>query len=175
MVVSLLLIVIILTPVLNVFSYDVNNVISSLNLTHKNEREVKNLIESKKNEIQASQRAYILEQMAVQMKNNVKEELMYEYGYKMTDLELVFDEDQEKLTQNHLKQVNVLLVPIEEEKLSEISKVKEVVINISKPVVSKDERKREEIEKVKLFLSESWELSKQKLMIDMEGRGMIVE
>ena len=45
---------------------------------------MKNLIELKKKEIQASQHAYILEEMAVQLKKDVKEELMEQYGLEIS-------------------------------------------------------------------------------------------
>ena len=50
---------------------------------------MKNLIELQKKEIQASQHAYILEQMAVQLKKEAEEELMEQYGLVITDMDLL--------------------------------------------------------------------------------------
>ncbi|MCQ8856883.1 hypothetical protein NQU50_32935, partial [Escherichia coli] len=61
-------------------STDMNDVLAEFNLQAASEDENgKNLIEFQKKEIQASQRAYILEQMAVQMKTMAEEELVQKY------------------------------------------------------------------------------------------------
>ena len=53
---------------------------------------IKNLIDLQKNEIQASQDAYILKQMAVQLKEEAEEELMDRYGLVITDMDLLVNE-----------------------------------------------------------------------------------
>ena len=54
---------------------------------------MKNSIDLQKNEIQASQDAYILKQMAVQLKEDANEELMDQYGLEITNIDLVVDEE----------------------------------------------------------------------------------
>ncbi len=71
---------IIITPLFQLLSSDYEQVLG--NLTKKievSEQSTGNLLEKKKIEIQASQHAYTLEQMAVQMKKEVEKELMDHY------------------------------------------------------------------------------------------------
>jgi stage III sporulation protein AF len=74
MVVGLLLILVIITPLLKIFTEDFDTAVASLEWSSSStEKTLQNEIKNKKNEIQASQRAYILEQMAVQMSQRVDE------------------------------------------------------------------------------------------------------
>ena len=78
---GLLLITIILTPLLKLLTSDFDKVMNSIDINSSYQNNsVENLIEMKKKEIQASQRAYILEQMAVQMKQQAEKEMINEYG-----------------------------------------------------------------------------------------------
>ncbi|MFC0188314.1 stage III sporulation protein AF [Fictibacillus aquaticus] len=89
LVIGLLLILAMLTPLLQIMKTDMNSVLAAMNLAdEKKEEKIKNSIENKKTEIQASQAAYILEQMAVPLKNKVKEELKSSYGLTITSLRL---------------------------------------------------------------------------------------
>ena len=67
---------------------------NSLSLSSiRSDQQVENSIENQKKEIQASQRAYILEQMAVQMEADVKEELMDQYGVAIASNSLLNKKD----------------------------------------------------------------------------------
>ena len=58
-----------------------------------------------KNEIQASQDAYILKQMAVQLKEDAKEELMDQYGLVITNIDLVVDAENQRSFPENLQKV----------------------------------------------------------------------
>ena len=58
-----------------------------------------------KNEIQASQDAYILKQMAVQLKEDANEELMDQYGLEITNIDLVVDAENQQPFPENLKKV----------------------------------------------------------------------
>ena len=74
-VVSLLLVVLILTPLFKLLQTDVNEVIANFNEEkYVADGSVKNSIDSKKKEIQALTRAYSLEEMATKMKKDVGKE-----------------------------------------------------------------------------------------------------
>src|SRR6478672_5128226 len=85
MVIGLLLIAIIITPILRLFHTNFDQLLASATVQFKegDENKLGNLTESKKKEIQAAQSAYILEQMAVQLKAGVEEELMKKYQLKI--------------------------------------------------------------------------------------------
>src|SRR5690606_37362909 len=77
MVTGLLLILIILTPLFSLFKSDLDQALLNMNLKPgQTEKNLENLIDLKKKEIQASQRAYALETVQVQIRNDVEEELM---------------------------------------------------------------------------------------------------
>ena len=56
---------------------------ATVQLNSDNENKLGNLTESKKKEIQAVQSAYILEQLANQLQEEVEEELMKKYQMKL--------------------------------------------------------------------------------------------
>ena len=79
MVVSLLLIVVMLTPIFKLFKTDPEVIFEYLTKNGQSESaDIKNQINSKKIEIQASQRAYILEEMAVQLKKKAEERFSHD-------------------------------------------------------------------------------------------------
>lgn len=169
MVVGLLLIVIILTPLFRIFSTDVETLLQSINLKSSNgqDQNLENLIEMKKNEIQASQHAYILEQMAVQMKSDVNEELVQKYGLNVKHISLNIPD--EKITEDVLKgDISSIEVVLSEEveKTETVTKVETVSIDTSKPI-QKDEN-QVEAEVVK-FLASKWEIDPEKVVVVMEG------
>ena len=88
--------------------------ISNLEISSGNK--IKNLIDLQKNEIQASQDAYILKQMAVQLKEDAKEELMEQYGLEITKIDLVVDENQQPFPENLKKVVLQLEQPNKQKK-----------------------------------------------------------
>ncbi|ASS91866.1 stage III sporulation protein AF [Aeribacillus pallidus] len=167
-VVSLLLVSVILTPILNIFSYDFPNLLSEelLNSEAK-EDSIKKSIEFKKNEIQANNRAYILEQMAVQMKNLAEEELVENYGLKVQKIHLSVDETKEKIeSENDLKQVTVF---VEEKDLPHtVETVKPVEINMNE----EDKKMLANENEIIVKLAETWGVSKEKISIEMEGGGL---
>src|SRR4051794_11456966 len=77
MVTGLLLIAIILTPIFKLISKDFETAMAQIpTFQGPGEKNMENSIELQKKEIQASNHAYILETMAVQLEKGVEEELM---------------------------------------------------------------------------------------------------
>ena len=105
------MIAIILTPIFKLLSTDFEETFGLRFLIWEEQKEIqiKNLIDLQKNEIQASHDAYILEQMAVQLKEDAEEELMDQFDLAITDLEVVVDaEDQRPFPENLQKVVLTL-------------------------------------------------------------------
>lgn len=171
MVIGLLLIVIILNPILKIFDTDIEDILATFNLpTTAEKKEVENLIENKKKEIQASQRAYILEQMAVQMKSMVEEELMQDYGLKVESVHLQFSEDDGQLSAEDLKEVQVVVNSDNSNgDLESIPAVKDIKIDTTTPLL-KDEGN--ELSAVQAYLAENWQLDQDKVNVVMEGGEM---
>jgi stage III sporulation protein AF len=171
MVIGLLLIVIILTPVLQLFNRNVDELLSEVQLPgSKEEEKVEILIENQKKEIQASQRAYIVEQMAVQMKTQAEKELLDEHGYQIEGVQLVFKDDEGELSESNLEEVNVT-VRKEATEEAESREIKRVTIDTTKPIVKEDQQKEieEAVEDIQYDLAKMWQLSPEKIVIDLEG------
>ncbi|XQY90563.1 stage III sporulation protein AF [Metabacillus sp. HB246100] len=111
MVISLLLIVVIINPIFKIFSKDMNEVLREFSLeSSSNDDRVKNLIEFQKKEIQASQRAYILEQMAVQMKTMADEELVEKYDVGIERILLTDSDELENIeSYKDLQHIQVMI------------------------------------------------------------------
>lgn len=170
MVVSLLLIAIILTPLFQIFSINIDQALMSINLSpDSQEKKIENLIEMKKKEIQASQRAYILEQTAVQMKLKVEEELVQKYGLLIQDIAVNIPNELENENLNFSKDVSsVEVIVAKKSGLNEtISEVKSVTIDTSKPIHKKSENHLED--EVTKYLALKWEIDLDKLVVLMEG------
>lgn len=125
---------------------------------------MKNEIEMKKKEIQASQRAYILEQMAVQMKNKVDEELMKEYGLSVEDVSLQTKEKENLQIPKDIETIEVVLT--KQEKLGEIQPV---IIDTSKPINEPNNDHQLEKE-IRTFLATTWEVDENKIAVQVKGR-----
>ncbi len=168
MVVGLLLILIFLQPIFHLFEVDMDRFFAQEMSKWNNAAEVENmenLIEDKKKEIQASQRAYILEQMAVQLKKQAKEELLNEYGVAIQNFSFQF-QDEQTMSLETLKQLTVVLS--EKQKAADSSDVEEVVIDLDQP--PQDEKKNEKkTKKIKSFLASTWQLPEEQLIIQWEG------
>ncbi|WP_456274083.1 stage III sporulation protein AF [Bacillus sp. AK031] len=157
---GLLLIMIILTPIMKLLSSDFEEAIAEINLDGPVQTaSVENLIEMKKKEIQASQRAYILEQMAVQMKDDVEKEMIEQYGLSVKHIELEA-EDLENLPES-IMSVSIVLDTSQEEA---VTAIKPVEIDTTKSVPQNESTKE-----IGSMLSEKWNISRDKLVIMIEG------
>ncbi|AEH47268.1 stage III sporulation protein AF [Parageobacillus thermoglucosidasius] len=165
MVVGLILLLLMLSPILKLFSIDPDRLIASVISDEGNQQEMmKNEIEMKKKEIQASQRAYILEQMAVQMKNEADEELMEKYGLSVENVSLQTKEKENLQIPEDIEMIEVMLA--KQEKLGE---VQPVIIDASTPTDEQDHDQRLEKE-VRAWLATKWEINENKIAVQIKGR-----
>ena len=165
---GLILIAIILSPIMKVFTTDFETAIASLSqFNSQNEEEnIKNSIEFKKKEIQASQHAYILETMAVQLKTAAEEELMEQQGMEIANIELeVNDQDQRPFPEN-LQYVIVHIKEAENEGET-VAVVREVEIDTDAPLPSKQTSKN--TDQISSLLSEKWNVPESSIQIMIEG------
>ncbi|RDU35165.1 stage III sporulation protein AF [Neobacillus piezotolerans] len=167
MVTGLLLIAVLLGPVLKIISGDFENAILSLPALQEagGMENSKKLIEMKKKEIQASQQAYILEQMAVRLKKEAEEELMERYGFRIAGVEIDAGKKDGQGIPNSIKKVAVLLTDREDSRHART--VEAVVISVSSP--AKKNVNEELRQSVASFLAEKWSVPESSLEVAIEG------
>ncbi|WP_044747869.1 stage III sporulation protein AF [Bacillus alveayuensis] len=169
MVIGLILILIMLSPILKIFTVDVDQLITLIdaeNETKKNEME--NVIEQKKTEIQASQRAYILEQMAVHMKKEVAEELMNQYGLTIKEITFKTSRDENLHFPDDIQLIEVIVAPNKMEQSSIVPAVQPIEIDASEPINDTDKHRKLAMDTASL-LSEKWEIDEGKIAVRVEG------
>ena len=167
MVTGLLLIAIILTPIFKLISKDFETTLASIpSYQAPGEKNMKNLIDLKKKEIQASQHAYILEEMAVQLKKDVKEELMEQYGLEIAKVDIAINEESDQAFPENLQKVMVLLRQ-PKNGVKTVEAIKQIEINTEKPLPSKGTT--EETEKIASFLSQKWNVTEETVEVSIEG------
>ncbi|MEC5422286.1 stage III sporulation protein AF [Virgibacillus sp. C22-A2] len=167
LVVGLILILILLKPVFFLFNINIQEALetslSQLNQENISSDSIENLIEFQKKEIQAPQDAYILEQMAVQLKEVAKDPLFENYHAIITDIEFVFIAESD-LAFDNLEEVIVYLRELENGE-GAVSLVEDVVINMDDPAVDEGQ----DIDQIEILLREIWEFDNKKLTIMWEG------
>ncbi|MGJ3203856.1 stage III sporulation protein AF [Geobacillus sp. FJAT-46040] len=167
MAVGLMLVLVMLAPVLRLASVDPEQLIASALVHFSNgragEEAIKNQIEQQKKEIQASQRAYILKQMAVQLENDVNEELMEKYGLK-ADVNVYAKPSDDWRMPDDIKTIEVVL-----SKQKSAGSVEPVVIDTTKPPAL-PEGDASLAEEVRAFLAGRWEIDEDKIDVQFRGR-----
>ncbi|WP_338789165.1 stage III sporulation protein AF [Metabacillus sp. FJAT-53654] len=174
MVISLLLIIVIINPIFKLFNTDMNVILSEFqSVAPSEENEVKNLIEFQKKEIQASQRAYILEQMAVQMKTMAKEELVQNYDLTIETILLSESEQVDDInSQNDLQHIRVVLQQNEAEEVAgqeAVEAVQSISIDTTKELPKDDPEAQLNSEEITAYLAKIWEVEEEKITLELEG------
>ncbi|RBW70604.1 stage III sporulation protein AF [Bacillus taeanensis] len=176
MVVGLLLILVIMTPLLKIFTEDFDTAVATLELSPSlTEKTFQNEIKNKKNEIQASQRAYILEQMAVQMSQRVEEEMNEKYDLQIENIAVTLMETFEEGENAHenIQEVQVRLSSenLQSEESDEaIEAVKPIEVTINSNMQSSSSKYSDGyMEDIQLFLAENWEIAPERIVLTVEG------
>jgi stage III sporulation protein AF len=164
MVIGLLLIAIIITPILGLFNKDFDEILSAATSVFEDQKkkDLGNLTEMKKKEIQATQGAYILKQMAVDLQAEVEEELMVDYNMKISSID-VGVKNEEDPGVDDLQNITISLEKAEGKENSEIEAVAKVDINTDSSSTSNDAN----LDAVKRFLATSWSVDKE--IIEIAG------
>ncbi|WP_373892741.1 stage III sporulation protein AF [Virgibacillus natechei] len=170
LVVGLILILILLQPIFYLFNINIQNELKSsfqqVSRQNSNNESVENLIELQKSEIQGSQDAYILEQMAVQLKDLAEDPLLEEHQAEIRDIQFLFSSEEEYTFENLEEVIVYLRESDEEDEEGAVDLVEDVKINTDEPVVEEEEQDSEEI---KSLLREVWELRNKEVTITWEG------
>ncbi|MBO8154822.1 MAG: stage III sporulation protein AF [Bacillaceae bacterium] len=160
---GLILMMIFLQPVFQLFQVNMTSIMEDEWKIYEDQKTagVKNQIEIKKKEIQASQRAYILNQIAVQLKNQAEGELINQFGVMISDIQFEFsNETIQSLDQ--LQMIHVTLKPYEEQG---VTAVEEISIELDEP----PERSQVDLGRIGELLSSFWEVELDKLNLIWEG------
>ncbi len=170
LVVGLILILIFLKPVFFLFDMNVEQALetsfSQLTDGKRDTESMENSIEMQKSEIQDTQRAYILEEMAVQLKDLAKPSLAENYQAEIQDINFQFIEEAEPpYDYEDLEEVIVYLGQIENEE-GAVSIVENIEIDTKDPVMDEDEQ---DVQEVKKLLEDEWEINAEKLTLVWEG------
>ncbi|TMU86610.1 stage III sporulation protein AF [Bacillus sp. BHET2] len=161
---GLLLITIILTPLFKLMSTDFDQVVDAIDINGDSKNNsVENLIEMKKKEIQASQRAYILEQMAVQMKQQVEKEMMDEHS-KIIEKVVVKADNLENVPES-ITEVTVFVKDKQE------NTTIETIQNVEIDTGAENRKKTpgEDTSQMTSLLAKQWNLTPDKIIISLEG------
>lgn len=165
---SLLLIVMMLQPIFQLFQVNIKEVLAGYqSTTYEASSEIKNEINNKKNEIQAAERAYILKQMAVQMKKEVEENITQDFEQVITNVELEVKEGVTTIKNaEDLSKVTVF-VSAKKDETSNVEPVQEVSVNTTEPIQTDSEKiKQQELQS---FLADRWQLEDKQIEVKMEG------
>ncbi|MEC1544032.1 stage III sporulation protein AF [Bacillus halotolerans] len=164
MVVSLLLIVVMLTPIFKLFKTDPEVIFEYLTKNGQSESaEIKNQINSKKIEIQASQRAYILEEMAVQLKKKAEEMFSHD-EYKVDQIKITAGEKVD--SEEDIKTISVYMAPSSEKTVQTVAPID---INMDHAYVTKEKAEQKEAKQIETKLADIWEIGSEKITVHMEG------
>ena len=167
MVVGLLLIMVLISPIFKLISIDLEEVLASIDSYEFVDSEnMKSLIENKKKEIQSTHSAYILEEMAVQLKNIGEEELINRYNYEIKHLEVSLKTLDNPDIPKDLETISVILVENEGTE-SVIETVKKVDIDTTKSLsVAPDV-----IRDIQSYLANVWGVSEEQIDLGIERGG----
>ncbi len=162
--IGLILVLIFLQPLFQLFNTDASRLVeNSLSISENELDEIKNQIENEKSEIQASQRAYILNQTVVQLKEQAEGELIDKYGVAIKDITFTFLEENEELNWENVESLSVELM--KEELSNGGSEVENVVIDFNQESTDEDLP----LEQIQDDLASFWEISKDKINLIWEG------
>ncbi|PAD36883.1 stage III sporulation protein AF [Terribacillus saccharophilus] len=126
---------------------------------------IENSIEEKKSEIDSIQRAYIEEQMAVQLKDQANPTLQEKFHMQITDIAVAFKEGEDEETTEAIDSIQVKVQSTDQE-LPE-GEISDVVIDSSRPIAANEQT--EDMERVKSYLAEIWELEDLPLEVTQKG------
>jgi len=171
LVVGLILILILLKPVFYLFQVDIQSDLESafsmITFPTEEEGSLKNLVDFQKTEIETSQDAYILEQMAVQLIEIARDPLYEEYQMVINNIDFQFSEEADSKELN-FEALDQVIVYVEQAKDGEgaVNAVEDVVIDTEDPLIKEE---MEDHAGIELLLREVWELDNKELIIVEEG------
>ncbi|WP_050615728.1 stage III sporulation protein AF [Bacillus testis] len=165
MVVGLLLITVLLSPVFKLLSANFDELLAQATRSgtvENNKMEI--ALSDKKKEIQAANNAYILDEMAVQLKKEGEEELIKQYNYEFKHIDVSVKPVDNPQLPKDLAGIKVVLAP---NRSGAVEAVRPVDIDTDKDPADENAVRSEAI---KQFLGEQWGVDEAKIQIGFERR-----
>lgn len=160
MVIGLLLITIMLSPIFKLLSTDVDKLVETAMSVNTQDDNMENLIDSKKKEIQAVTSAYILEEVAVQLKTDGEEELINRYNYAFEHIEVSLKTLDNPVIPEDIAVISVILAEHAED--NAIETVQLVDIDTKKSLTEQSKQSDE----IKQFLATQWGIDAEQIEVD---------
>lgn len=165
LVLGLVLILLLLQPIFSLFQLDfeaaIEDAYTTFFETDSEIERMENSIEMQKNEIESTYDAYILEEMAVQLKSLTDEALLEEFQVQITAIDFVFEDEEEK-TYEGLVEVIVYLEP-SVAGYGQVEPIEEIIIGAETEDVETDD------EAIITLLRDTWELRDKQITVIWEG------
>ncbi len=173
MVVGLLLLVMILSPLFSIFSQDVTSIIASIKLPNQIEEADLNFsVENKKKEIQQAQLAYISEQVAVQLKRQVEEEMINRFNKEVVTVTVALEDFSQN--EDYLNSIANVSIHLRSNNHKEtvikdtIPAITLVSIDTTKEVEATNDQALDK-EEILQYLATTWAIPIEKVEVFMEG------
>ena len=172
LVIGLLLTAIFLTPILSLFKQDFASDIQQKIMSNGvwGGQTMENSLETKKKEIEETQQAYILEQMAVQLKTEAEKELMERSGYEIRDVEIRLIDPKGEMKEENIESIHVTLEEQSAEEAEGVQPIEKVDIDLEEQqsLITAPSPLIQEI------LSEKWGITSSKLIIEINEGGDVL-
>lgn len=163
MVIGLLLITIMLSPIFKLLSTDIDEIVeTAMSINNEQGENMENLIDSKKKEIQAVTSAYILEEVAVQLKTDGEEELINRYNYAFEHIEVSLKTLDDPVIPDDIAVITVILA--EHENDNAIETVRVVDIDTKKSLTEQSEQSDD----ITQFLATQWGIDAEQIEVDFQ-------
>lgn len=170
LVVGLLLIAVFITPILSIFNKSFTSDIQEKILESSSWRNPKleNSVESKKREIEETQQAYILEHMAVQLKNEAEKELMDQSNYAIQDINISLLDKHGEMNVENIETIQVIVAESQESSRESVQPVEKIEIEIDKNQSDVSDTPSSELTTI---LSTVWGIDPSKIVIGLNEGG----
>ena len=168
-VIGLLLLILLVSPLFEIFKLPVQQTLENEFFTALSSEDGQSRLETKKIEIQEKHHAYILEQMAVQLKKHVNAELKEKFQVQMVSGS--FDATISQTNQlEEIHHLQVVIKDVDTKDVQDISFVQEIKIgeSISNPTNIGDEQE-EKLASIRTFFAQKLEIDEQKIKVVQEG------
>ncbi|GAF63802.1 hypothetical protein BTS2_0694 [Bacillus sp. TS-2] len=181
MVIGLLLLIILLQPLLSIFTNDFDKWLFTIsNQSMEEEISMKESINLQKKEIELGQLAYISEQTAVLLEEQVKETMQQTYSVELKVKDVKFHEElqEDPFTKEWTKEdiafieIELLESNLEEsQSVGEIEVVSQIEINTSEQPLPNEEQDFPDSKttRIKAYLSEAWQIPEDVLSVVKKG------
>ncbi|MFD1707028.1 stage III sporulation protein AF [Siminovitchia sediminis] len=168
LVVGLLLITIAVTPIFKVFSSDFDEVLNSFVSSELPPKaQVQKTLNAKKSDIETSSHAYILEQMAVQLKDHAEKEMIDHHGMTITHIQIKAQLQSADAPDHILENIQKITVHVKPQTDSKmVAEVEQVSIQIRDETVQVMAHSNE---KIKEMLAEKWDVPASKIELQVKG------